>query len=481
MSTDRGLRALNATPETVSGAHIQQCSIKCMNSTPAEPGIRQHSVQVLQNVLSEAHSKCIPLSNDSHGRAQILYSMTADQEIHMSAHLKQEPINKESSMQIMKAAKASSWSYSREECKLLRRQLGELKATGRRATKAAEELRNQIVQLTNEKTELIAKHEMILWIKNAQLEKSREATAKFEKQQRTDKHESAVRKGLSDINDIRKKHEETLRSMDFELQQAKTEIDTLKKQRQWDAHSHGSSLAEVILDRDAIRRKHAEDLQTKNEDLRRANVEMEALRKQLSASIDSNLSTETSGPRGLSEENNVMKENPKITDTPPPTLIHRNLYVAAPEIRREVIYFDAEAKKAEIARRPSRKQTFGHVLANVRKERGLYPHRERNRHLTEESEKPSKGSPHGNKASLVEVDGALRAVPGRAESKNDEEPESGEVEVLCGNDLAQKRFRDITWIPKNAIPCLVDNQLAYRDGTRVPDVPLSATAHDTNW
>ena len=138
--------------------------------------------------------------------------------------------------------------------------------------------------------------------------------------------------------------------------------------------------------------------------------------------------------------------------------------------------FNAQVKKAEIAERPCRKAQFGSVLANVRKERGIFPHRERNRHVeaatrterevavviekrnpgsatSEESESSSNTDDRGAGSSTSEV----ILVSERAPRSN--------YEALTEHDV-------LMGIPKVVIPCLVDKQLAYRDGTRVSTMAL---------
>ena len=146
-----------------------------------------------------------------------------------------------------------------------------------------------------------------------------------------------------------------------------------------------------------------------------------------------------------------------------PKFIHADLFDAAPELRAENVFFDAEAKKKEIEKRPSRKQTFGRRLANVRRERGQYPHREVYRH----SPKPCEIYRDADTCLIEEPTGT---VPAKRRELQDLGP--GEVieEDMRGGQGVEKRpmsLEEMMGIPQNVIPCLVDGQLAYRDGTRV--------------
>ena len=137
-----------------------------------------------------------------------------------------------------------------------------------------------------------------------------------------------------------------------------------------------------------------------------------------------------------------------------PSKSSRDLLEIAPQYRQEILSFNLEMRKKEIAARPSRKQTFGRVLALVGRERGTAnAHREVDRRL------PSR---------IVRV-----TVPDMSE----------EIDPL--QDAAQTKgievemsFEEFLGVPENAQLCTTTNgQLAYRDSAldqwgklrRVPD------------
>ena len=134
----------------------------------------------------------------------------------------------------------------------------------------------------------------------------------------------------------------------------------------------------------------------------------------------------------------------------PPGSFHGHFSDVAPELRP----FDARAKKAEISKRPSRKENFDKRLANVRFERGPYLHREINRDFNINCQQDE---------------------PCYNAKNNDDDPSSLEVEVasLSKRELlkpTQLQWAKITGVPANPIPVLGnDKTLAYRDGTRVSE------------
>ena len=130
----------------------------------------------------------------------------------------------------------------------------------------------------------------------------------------------------------------------------------------------------------------------------------------------------------------------------------RDLFEVAPQYRQENGFVDLEAKKKEIAARPSRKQTFGRVLALSDRERGtLNVHREVDR-----------GLPSRMVRTRV-VDPSADMDPFTKEAE-----QTKEVEVT---------FEEFLGVPENAVLCLTTTQqLAYRDGAldrwgKLPRVP----------
>jgi vacuolar-type H+-ATPase subunit I/STV1 len=130
-----------------------------------------------------------------------------------------------------------------------------------------------------------------------------------------------------------------------------------------------------------------------------------------------------------------------------------HLFEAAPELLHENVFFDAEAKKEEIEKRPSRKQTFGKRLANVREKR-KYP-REVHRH----SPKPHRS--YAEMPWLITLTSSRRQTFRNVRLQDLGPGEEPETNVL-GEQVGKRStvFRGVDEYPANAIPCLVDNQLA---------------------
>jgi hypothetical protein len=129
----------------------------------------------------------------------------------------------------------------------------------------------------------------------------------------------------------------------------------------------------------------------------------------------------------------------------------RDLFEVSPQYQQENLFFDLEAKKKEIASRPSRKQTFGRVLALSDRERGtVNVHREVDRCL------PSR------MVRTTVVDASSDMDPFK------EAEQTREVEIS---------FEEFLGVPENASLCLTTTQqLAYRDGAldrwgKLPRVP----------
>ena len=137
-----------------------------------------------------------------------------------------------------------------------------------------------------------------------------------------------------------------------------------------------------------------------------------------------------------------------------PSKSSRDLFEIAPQYQQENLSFDLETKKKEIAARPSRKQTFGRVLALSGREWGTAnAHREVDRRL------PSR---------IVRV-----RVPDISE-EIDPLQDAGQMREI----EVEMSFEEFLGVPENAQLCTTTNgQLAYRDSAldqwgklrRVPD------------
>jgi hypothetical protein len=120
----------------------------------------------------------------------------------------------------------------------------------------------------------------------------------------------------------------------------------------------------------------------------------------------------------------------------------RDLFEVAPQYQQENLFFDLEAKRREIASRPSRKQTFGKVLALCDRERGTANvHRDVHRSLP----------PRMVRTRVVDTTEDIDPFRESAPTK--------EVEMSLEEFLG---------VPENALLCTTTTgQLAYRDA--VPD------------
>lgn len=146
-----------------------------------------------------------------------------------------------------------------------------------------------------------------------------------------------------------------------------------------------------------------------------------------------------------------------------PRFIHTNLFDAAPELLAENVFFDAGAKKKEIEKRPSRKRTFGRRLTHIRRERGQYPHREVYRH----SPKPCEIYRDANICLTEEPTGTIPAKRRELQDLGPGEVLEEDVHGGKGEEKGPTSLEEMMGVPRNAIPCLVEGQLAYRECTRV--------------
>lgn len=129
----------------------------------------------------------------------------------------------------------------------------------------------------------------------------------------------------------------------------------------------------------------------------------------------------------------------------------RDLFEVSPQYQQENLFFDAEAKKKEIAARPSRKQTFGRILALSDRRRGTTKvHREVDRCLP----------PRMVRTRVVDGSGGWDPF--------------NEIEQTKEVEMTSEEFFGV---PENALFCVTTTQqLAYRDGAldrwgKLPRVP----------
>jgi hypothetical protein len=130
----------------------------------------------------------------------------------------------------------------------------------------------------------------------------------------------------------------------------------------------------------------------------------------------------------------------------------RDLFEVAPQYQQENLFFDLEAKKREIASRPSRKQTFGKVLALCDRERGtVNVHRDVHRGLP----------PRMVRTRVMDM-------------TEDMDP----FRELVPTKEVEMSLEEFLGVPENALLCTTTTgQLAYRDAVfdqwgklrRVPD------------
>lgn len=242
------------------------------------------------------------------------------------------------------------------------------------------------------------------------------------------------------IKSMEGNHQEAIEAKEQELQKLKAELDQTKVES-----------AKAVLSRDIS--------------ISKANNDITSLRSQLavqsqdqgnSSKILTGLKTEV---QALKERLDSSEKSAKAV----PRFVHTDLFDAAPELLAEHVFFDAEEKKKEIEQRPSKKRTFGRRLTHIRRERGQYPHREVYRH----SPKPCEIYRDANICLIEEPTGT---IPAKRRALQDLGP--GEVleEDVGGGKVEEKdrtSLEEMMGVPRNAIPCLVEGQLAYREGTRV--------------
>ncbi len=280
-------------------------------------------------------------------------------------------------------------------------------------------------------------------------------------------HESAAK--------TKAEHEEAMKSKDHALVKVNVIIDTLQGRVQKALQDKETELQQSRADLEILRIENNTALQARELELQKAKDDVARLTQQLVVRDDKaedgelvQLKTEVTALKQqiVSSERKPEKVEPKFN--------HTNLFTAAPELLPDVVFFDADAKKKEIEKRRTRKQTFGRRLANIRRERGQYPHREVYRH----SQKPSQV--FGN-LTFFPAEESTETSPTKRRELQDLGP--GETVDPGANDEETRplSFEDLMGVPINAIPCIVDSQLAYRDGTRVSFFSLRFHPISLNW
>lgn len=289
-----------------------------------------------------------------------------------------------------------------------------------------------------DKEDIELAHELALQAKDQEVKLGRERVRKLEEKYRRKKraYETKIQEAESERDRIGYQHSEALQEKELQLRQAIAEIDKLKEQ-------------------------HTEAIEEKQKELQHARAKIHQMREELEARNTNEQGYELAN---LQDEIVALKNRLALAEKPDNEWIKYlpttpNFYEAAPHLHPDVMSFDRGAKLKEIETRPSRKQTFGKRLSNVRKERGLYPHYLPGKQLMKEPS-PARTAV----AVVVSSDGEKSA---EAEEQDSGDLDERREESLSDIHKAMRVFDDMMAVPKNPIPCLVDNQLAWRDGTRV--------------
>ena len=253
------------------------------------------------------------------------------------------------------------------------------------------------------------------------------------------------------IRRLEENHQRALEAKEEELQQAKARLEQAKPE-----------IGKAVLCKDPY--------------LTKASNEITLLGREIAAQYQSDNSGELTK---LRTEVNTLKKRLVACEKSVnvvPTFIHLNLFDAAPELLAQNVFFDAEEKKKEVEKRRSRKQTFGRRLAHIRRERGQYPHREVYRH----SPKPSEIYRDASFCLTEEPTGTIAAKRRELQDLGPGEVMEEDVRGGTGEGNGASPLEEMMAVPRNAIPCLVDGQLAYREGTRVspPATPSSLRITD---
>lgn len=272
------------------------------------------------------------------------------------------------------------------------------------------------------------------------------------------------------IKNMEEKHQRAIQAKEKNLQDLEAVIKSMEQKHQRAVEAREQELQQLKAELEQSKVESAMAIVSKDLSLSTANDEITSLRSQLA------LQNQDQGDNNrvltrLRAEVKALKERLASSQRPAkvaPEFIHINLFDAAPELLPEHIFFDVEAKKKEIEKRPSRKQTFGRRLTHIRRERGQYPHREIYRH----SAKPCEIYRDATICLTEEPTGTIPAKRRELQDLGPGEVIDEKVRGSKGEEKGPMSLEEMMGVPRNAIPCLVEGQLAYREGTRVCLLPL---------
>ena len=154
--------------------------------------------------------------------------------------------------------------------------------------------------------------------------------------------------------------------------------------------------------------------------------------------------------------------------------VHSDLYAAAPEMFPRTHGRNMEAIKTRIKNRPSRKVTFSTVLSMARMEQDSSSQREINEcstnRLTRARGQAMVVSPQSSRSSHTTNHHSTQDSIFDVQSTSEEQEGLIRRRFIPPDPLNKRNLRKFDrsmGIPKNAIPCLSNMQLGYRDGTKV--------------
>ena len=328
-----------------------------------------------------------------------------------------------------------------------------LEPADERSRAVVNSLERELHLARTDKENIEQEHRQALQAKDREVKQVTETLRKLERRQQKEKraNETKIRKAQSDLDNMDERHTKALQEKELQLQQARDEIGKLKEQ-------------------------HSKALEEKETELQHTRAAMDQLREENEARNTNEQGHELADIR---DEVAALKDRLALAERPDDEWIKylpttTNFYEAAPHIHPNVVAFDRDSKLKEIENRPSRKQTFGKRLSNVRKERGLYPH------YLSEKQPAKEPSPARVAVTVVMSSGGGRVL--EVEDQDSSVLCESSDESLSGNEKAMRVFDEMMAVPKNPIPCLVDNQLAWRDGTRVCTFDLSfALDRKADW
>lgn len=278
-----------------------------------------------------------------------------------------------------------------------------------------------------------------------------------------------VKQVTETIRKPERNYHRTKRASELNVQTTVSERDCMEKRHTKALQEKALQLQQAVDEIGKLKVQHTKALEEKETELQHAKVEVDQLREKLEAR---NTNEQEHELANLRNEVAALRDRLALAEKPNDEWIKylpstTNFYEAAPHSHPDLVSFDRQAKLNEIEKRPSRKQTFGKRLSNVRKERGLYPH-----YLA--GKLPTKEPSPARTAVAVVMSSDGGTVLELEDSDSEGLAESSE-ESLSGNEKAMRVFEKMMAVPNNPIPCLVDNQLAWRDGTRV------CTSDHTVW